>query len=54
MIWFEHFKLRNIKKIKACVKMEKAIIKSGEIGIENQKFYQYKKLVSIKKYILIK
>ena len=34
--------------------MEKAIIKSGDIGIENQKFYQYKKLVSIKKYILIK
>ena len=30
--------------------MEKNIIKFGDIGIEKQKFHQYKRPISIKKY----
>ena len=38
----EHYKL------KVYIKMEKAIIKFGDIEIEKQKFFQYKTHISIK------
>ena len=36
----ENHKLKNIKKFKVYIKMEKAIIKFGDIKIEKQEFHQ--------------
>ena len=45
----EHYKEKNYKNfLKAYIKMEKTIIKFGDIEIGKQKFHQHKRLISIK------
>ena len=41
-------KKSNIKNLELYIKMEKAIIKFGDIEIEKQKLHQHKRPVSIK------
>ena len=51
----EHYELKKyLTKLKIYIKMEKIIIKFGDIEIEKQNFDQYKRPISIKIYILIK
>ena len=40
--------------MKVFIKMNKAVIKFGDIEIEKQKFHQHKKPISIKNILLIK
>ena len=51
----ERYELKKyLTKLKIYIKMEKIIIKFGDIEIEKQNFDQYKRPISIKIYILIK
>ena len=44
----ENYKLKKIyKNLKVYIKMEKTIIKSGDIEIEKQKFHQHKRPILI-------
>ena len=50
-IWLEkveHYKLKNTKILKSYLKMEKTVIKFGDIEIQKQKFHQHKGPISIK------
>ena len=46
----ESYKLKNTKFLKAYIKMEKAIIKFGDIEFQEQKIHLHKGPISIKKY----
>ena len=51
LIWLEkveHYKLKNTKILKSYLKMEKTVIKFGDIEIQKQKFHQPKGPNSIK------
>ena len=48
MIWSKIVEHCKKKFLKAYIKMEKTIIKFGDIEIQKQKFHQYKGPISIK------